>query len=143
MTSMLYASHTMELGDWVNEHSMTYLQNIIFCFPYIITVASSAVGITVVQVSSLSPTLNISWQTPEDGAAITGYTVHYNKSGGGESIDVQYNTTLLIPSLIADGQPYYITLETHSVLLSGFSQPLLYELCKLLFQYVIIVEAEE
>ena len=94
------------------------------------TVASSVVGITVVQVSSPTPTLNISWQTSQDGAVVTGYTVHYNKNGSGGSIDVQHNTTLLIPNLVADGQPYNIVVETHSIHLSGFSEPLQYELCK-------------
>ena len=126
----------MELGDWINQHSMTNL----YSFPYLITVASSAVGITVVQVSSTTPTLNISWQKPDDGAAITGYTVHYNKNGSGESIDVQHNTTLLIHNLVADEEPYNISVETRSIDLSGFSETLRYELCKLIYMHSLLMD---
>ena len=97
--------------------------------------ASSVVGITVVQVPSRTPTLNISWNIPQDGAAVTGYIIHYDRNSSRENFDVQHNTTLLIPNLLADGQPYNITVETKSVHLSGFTEPLQYELCKL-FVYV-------
>lgn len=101
-------------------------------FSTFIAVASSAVNITVNQVPSVTPTLNISWNIPQDGATVTGYTIHYNRNSSGGNVDVQHNTTLLIPNLIADGRPYKITIETKSIHLSGFTEPLQYELCKLI-----------
>ena len=125
----------VELDDRASKHSMTHPLGVFHTF---LAVASSVVGITVVQVRFPTPTLNISWNIPQDGATVTGYTIDYSRNGTGKSIDVQHGTTLLISNLVADGQPYNITIETHSIHLSAFSVPLRYELCKFLV-YVMAI----
>ena len=69
---------------------------------------------------------------------VTGYTVHYSgaDSNGNQhngSSDTTTETTVLIHDLLADGRSYSLTVEAHSVHLSGYSEPLSYELCKLTF----------
>lgn len=103
------------------------------CVYYI--VASFAVDVTAVQVSSLSPTLTVSWNAPQDGATVTSYTVHYTSTGSGiqhgGSVHGFQNMSISIPNLIADGRYYNIVVEAHSVHISGFSNPLQFKPCKL------------
>lgn len=88
-----------------------------------------------VQVSSLSPTLTVSWNAPQDGATVTSYTVHYTSTGSGiqhgGSVHGFQNMSISIPNLMADGRYYNIVVEAHSVHLSGISDPLQFKLCKL------------
>ena len=79
---------------------------------------------------------------PQEGAAVTGYTVHYsgadssgNKHSG--SVNASTDTTVLIHNLLADGRSYNLTVEAHSVHLSGYSKSLDHELCKFIISLII------
>ena len=103
---------------------------------FVPTVAGPPNNVTTVQVPSHSPTLNISWNMPQEGAVITGYTVHYsgadrNGNQHNGSSNTTTDTTVLIHDLRADGRTYNLKVEAHSEHFSGYSEPLHYEPCKL------------
>lgn len=95
------------------------------------------VGLTAVQVPSKSPALNVSWTAPTTGASVTGYTVYYRSSGtssnGAEhsgSVSANTSTAVVVDQLLADGRTYNISVVTHSIHFSGYSDSVSYTPCK-------------
>ena len=114
------------------------MQSTVQCTAFSSTVAGPAVDVMAVQVSSMTPTLKISWSPPEDMGVITGYTVYYygsgTASGGNDHIGSSQtvnDTTVLISQLLADGRTYNMRVAAHSAHLNGYSEDILYNPCKL------------
>lgn len=70
-------------------------------------------------------------------AAVTSYILHYTRGSDTGSVSASSsNTFVVISDLIADGNDYEIIVEAESIHISGFSDPVRYQPCKLLPQTV-------
>lgn len=95
-------------------------------------VASPPTDIRITQVSGSTPTLNITWSHPEIDAVVTNYILHYTRGNDTGSVPAYSNMLVLLSDLIADGNDYEIIVEAESIHISGLSEPVIYQPCKLL-----------
>ena len=87
-------------------------------------------NVSSVQVTAYTPTLHISWSSPQDGASVTGYVVYYESVEHAGPVMAYLNTSILVHDLIADGRSYEITVEAQSIHLSGYSTAVDVQPCK-------------
>ena len=88
--------------------------------------------VTVIQVTSLTPTVEVTWNAPLDGAEVTAYSVHYKLIGIANdfTLNVERNVLSVMLDQLEPRGTYEITIEAKSRHLSGFSSPVTVELCK-------------
>lgn len=97
-----------------------------------ISVAAPPTNVRITQVSGSTPTLDITWNHPQIDAVVTNYTLHYTSGNDTGSVPAYSDTLVLLTDLIANGNDYEIIVEAESIHISGLSEPVIYQPCKLL-----------
>ena len=92
--------------------------------------AGSPSIITAIQIKSPTPTIEVHWNAPLNGAEVTAFAVHYKLIGGDSFIlDTEENVSSAVLDELQPLGSYEITIEAKSIHLSGFSPPVTIELC--------------
>ena len=97
------------------------------------TVAGNPSMVTVIQVTSLTPTVEVTWNKPSNGAEVTAFSVHYKLIGivnDSFTLNVERNMLSVMLDQLEPRGTYEITVEAKSRHLSGFSSPVTVKLCK-------------